>query len=212
MSTTTASRPATTSAGWAAPHARRRVTPWSGRSRSRSSPARISHTGTSPRWRTSPRGRHRGGHPPRRLHLRGPGEHRAGARSLDDDPDAGGVPDPPQPVQDRSRPSERPRRAPVARHVGRPRVRQQLRRPRPRPGQRAARGRGRTPGGRVPRLLGAHAAVARRKPVGPDLQLYRRFRGASRRHSMCSTGASIAPTSPRPAGRPSASSATARTA
>ena len=53
----------------------------------------------------------RRGHPPRRLHLRGAGQRRAGARAAQGDLHARRVPDPPRAVQDRRRPPGRARRA-----------------------------------------------------------------------------------------------------
>ena len=122
---------------------------------------------------------HRGRHLPRRLHLRGRRDttcapHTRRTRSGRSPSTGSGTPS--------TRPTRTcsgARRAPVAGHLGRPRVREQLRRrgPRPRPaGSRrfvARRAR------RLPGLLGAHAAARARKPEGPDLQLYRRFTGAS---------------------------------
>ena len=73
--------------------------------------------------------------------------------------DARRLPDPARPVQDRPRSAGRARRASVARDLGRPRVRQQLRGHGPRSGSGARGGRG-PPRRRLPCLLGAHAARA----------------------------------------------------
>ena len=176
-STSTASRPATRSARSAAPGRRRPATPLGDGHASRSCRARTSRTATSPPYADVADA----SDIEAVIHLgdyiyEGGGQRRACARAGAGDPHARRVPDPPRPVQDRPEPPGRARRASVARHLGRPRVREQLRRPGLRPG-RAARGGPRPAGRRVPRLLGAHAAArARASPRGPDLELYRRFR------------------------------------
>ena len=71
--------------------------------------------------------------PPRRLHLRGRGHHHEGpqVRARHRDQHARQLPGPPRPVQDGPGPAGRARRGAVARRVGRPRGREQLRQPRP---------------------------------------------------------------------------------
>ena len=103
---------------------------------------------------------HRDRHLPRRLHLRGLELRRPRPRAAAQHHDARRLPDPARPVQDRRRSAGGACRASVARDLGRPRVRQQLRGhgPRSRPGSRGRRG---PPRRRLPCLLGAHAALAR---------------------------------------------------
>ena len=138
---------------------------------------------------------------PRRLHLRGPVADLPQARAAARDLLARRLPDPARPVQDRRAPAGGARGASVAGHLGRPRVQEQLRRPGLRP-RRAARGGDRPPRGRLPGLLGAHAAAplaqaGRARPSSSTAA----STGATSSPSTCSTGASTAPTS-RPRARP----------
>ena len=108
------------------------------------------------------------------------------------------LPDPPRPVQDRPAPAGHARPLPLGGDVGRPRVREQLRRRRSRrrPGCRS----GRVPGAAGERLPGVLRDDAAAAPVAAARAAHEAVSDASRsagwRGSRCSTRASIAPTSP----------------
>ena len=118
------------------------------------------HGTTGPGSRRAPRG----------LHLRGAGRRhgspRAAAPAHVCEPER--LPDPPRSDADGPRSPGRPRGVPLADDVGRPRVRQQLRRPRHRRAGHPARDGRRAARGRLPRVLGARAAVTLAQARGTE--------------------------------------------